>query len=162
MHIGRRAGRLALCTSVLLLAGCSSDDEPALADTPPGEYGTPLDVSEPVPTDVARDPEPTVGPSDDATVQITYSGFNEDLEVVEVGGFVASVVEDDGTCTLTLTKGSRTVTTSSPATSNVTTTACGEQVLPRDQVSAGRWTAVLSYESPTSRGASAPVEVEVP
>ena len=163
MHTSRRAAHLALCTSVLLLAGCSSTpDESTLADASPGVYGTPLDASAAEPTEVARDAAPTIEASDDAEVQITYFGWNDDMRAVEVGGFVASVIETDGTCSLTLAKGGDTATTSSAATPNVTTTACGAQVVPGDELSRGTWTAVLTYDSPTSHGESAPVEVEVP
>jgi hypothetical protein len=163
MHISRRAGHLALCTSVLVLAACTSaSDESPLASASPGVYGTALDDSAPEPTEVARDAPPTIGATDDATVQITYFGWNPDLSAVELGGFAASVVETDGTCTLTLTKDGATATSSSAATPNVGTTACGEQLVPGDQLSRGTWTAVLTYDSPTSHGESAPVEVEVP
>ena len=161
MHIGRRAGCLALCTSALLLAGCSSAPEEPVA-TKPGVYGIPLDPSQPEPTFVATDEPQPIAASDDATVQITYFGWNPDARAVELAGFVASVVETDGTCTLTLTKGQDSRTTSTAATPNVTNTACGEQLLPGDQLSSGTWSAVLSYDSPTSHGVSEPVEVDVP
>ena len=161
MHISRRAGCLALCTSALLLAGCTSTpDEPAASE--PGVYGTPLDASKPEPTFVATDAPQTTAAGDDVTVQITYFGWNPDAAAVELGGFVASVVEADGTCTLTLTKGQDSQTTSTAATPNVSNTACGEQLLPGDRLSSGTWSAVLSYDSPTSHGVSEPVEVEVP
>jgi hypothetical protein len=162
MLISRRAGCLALLTSALLLAGCTSAEPVSESAAPAGVYGAPVDVSKPEPTFVATDAPPTIQASDDATVQITYFGWNPDTRVVELAGFVASVVEDDGTCTLTLTKGDDRETTSAPATPSVSNTACGEQVLPGDRLSSGTWSAVLSYDSPTSHGASEPVEVEIP
>ncbi len=161
MHISRRAGCLALCTTALLLTGCTSTPEEQAASEP-GVYGTPLDPSKPEPTFVATDEPQPIQASDDATVQITYFGWNADARAVELAGFVASVVEEDGACTLTLTKGDASRTTSIAATPNVSNTACGEQLLPGDQLSSGTWTAVLSYDSSTSHGVSEPVEVEVP
>jgi ABC-type Fe3+-hydroxamate transport system substrate-binding protein len=165
MHISRRAGCLALCTSALLLVGCTSTpEEPpaASATSAPGTYGVPLDPTKPEPTFVATDAPPTTQATNEATVRITYFGWNPDAGAVELGGFVASVVEADGTCTMTLTKGQDSRSTSRPATPNVNNTACGEQLLPGDQLSSGTWSAVLSYDSPTSHGVSEPVEVQVP
>jgi hypothetical protein len=121
-----------------------------------------LDTSAPDPTEVATDPTPTVEARGDAAVQITYYGWNPGSAVVELGGFVHSLVEDGGTCTLTLTQGAATATASREATPNVTSTACGELVVPGDQLAPGAWSAVLSYESADSQGASEPVEVQVP
>lgn len=173
MLTSRRAGRLAVCASVALLAACSSStDEPSsassLSTAPPGTYGEPLDTSAPDPTDVATDaapsttPAPTSGARGEATVQITYFGWNPGSGVVEVGGFVPSVVEEGGSCTLTLTQGAANASASREATANVTSTACGELVVPGDQLAPGTWSAVLSYESDGSSGASEPVEVQVP
>jgi hypothetical protein len=175
MHTSRRAGRLALCASVALLAACSSaPDETSggspLATAPPGTYGVPLDSTAPDPTEVATDPTPTAAPTPtgttgsrrDAVVQITYYGWNQDTSVLEVGGFVHSLVEEGGACTLTLTQGSERATATREATPNVTSTACGELVVPGDQLAPGAWNAVLTYESADSEGESQPVEVLVP
>jgi hypothetical protein len=171
MHTSRRAGLLALCTSVVLLAACSADPDEASSGSPratapptapPGTYGTPLDTAAPDPTAVATDPAPTEEARGSAAVQITYYGWNPDSSVVELNGFVPSLVEDGGTCTLTLTQAGASATATREATPNVTNTACGELVVPGDELAPGTWSAVLSYESAGSEGASAPVEVQVP
>ncbi|MBN1093852.1 hypothetical protein JKP75_15610 [Blastococcus sp. TML/M2B] len=173
MLSSRRAGTLAACASLALLAGCSSSTDEAssgspLSTAPPGTYGTPLDPSAPDPTEVATDPAPSTVPAPtggaraDATVQITYYGWNPDSSVVEVGGFVPFLVEEGGTCTLTLTQGGASATASREATPNVTSTACGELVVPGDQLAPGTWDAVLAYESERSAGSTEPVEVQVP
>ncbi|MGY1754898.1 hypothetical protein [Blastococcus sp. SYSU D01042] len=171
MHTSRRAGRLAVCASVALLAACSSSTDEAsqassLSTVPPGTYGQPLDPSAPDPTDVAIDPAPSAAPTTvargDAAVQITYYGWNPGSSVVEINGFVPTLVEEGGTCTVTLTQAGASVTATREATPNVTNTACGELTVPGEQLGAGAWSAVLSYESDGSSGASAPVEVQVP
>jgi hypothetical protein len=174
MLTSRRAGRLAVCASVALLAACSSSstdeasDGSPLSTAAPGTYGEPLDTSAPDPTDVATDPAPSTsaapssGARGEATVRITYSGWNAGSGVVEVGGFVPQLVEAGGSCTLTLTQGAASATASREATPDVSTTACGELTVPGDQLAPGTWSAVLSYESDTASGASDPVEVQVP
>jgi hypothetical protein len=171
MLTSRRAGRLLLCSSVALLAACSSSPDEAADGSPvrtapptqaPGTYGTPLDTAAPDPTAVATDPAPTTAARGNATVQITYYGWNPDSGVVELAGFVPSLVEEGGSCTLTLTQAGTSATATREATPNVTNTACGELVVPGDELAAGTWRAVLSYESPRSTGASEPVEVLVP
>lgn len=72
------------------------------------------------------------------------------------------LVEEGGTCTLTLTQGGASATASREATPNVTSTACGELVVPGDQLAPGTWDAVLAYESERSAGSTEPVEVQVP
>ena len=174
MLTSRRAGRLAVCASVALLAACSSastdeaSDGSPLSTAAPCTYGEPLAPSAPDPTDVATDaapstsPAPTSGARREATVQITYSGWNPGSSVVEIGGFVPQLVEEGGSCTLTLTQGAASASASREATPDVSTTACGELTVPGDQLAPGTWSAVLSYESDRSSGASEPVEVQIP
>lgn len=173
MLTSRRTGLLAACASVALLAACSSSTDEASSGSPlstasPGTYGTPLDPTAPDPTDVATDPAPSAAPTPtdgargEATVQITYYGWNPGSSVVEVGGFVPFLVEEGGTCTLTLTQGGASATATREATPNVTSTACGELVVPGDQLAPGTWSAVLGYESERSTGTTEAVEVQVP
>lgn len=173
MHLSRRAGLPLACAAVALLAACSSDPDETVRSSPlstaaPGTYGTPLDTSAPDPTEFATDPAPTAAPTPseeargDAVVQITYYGWNPGSSVVELAGFVPSLVETGGTCTLTLTQGTASATATREATSNVTSTSCGELVVPGDELAPGAWSAVLAYESADSAGTSAAVEVLVP
>ena len=169
MRTSLRVLSLGFTAAVLLTSSaCSSDDNSAdadrtpLSEAPPGVYGAALDPSQPDPTEVATDAPVSIGPSDDAPVEVTYHGWNDLTRTVEVGGFVVSVVESGGRCTLTLTQGSVSVETTTEATPNVGTTSCGEQAVAGDRLSPGTWRAVLSYESDTSKGVSAAVEVQVP
>jgi len=121
-----------------------------------------VDPARPDPADVATDTPRTPAPAGDAPVLITFAGWQASAGVVEVGGFVDQVVESDGSCTATLTNGQRTVSASRPATPDATTTSCGWLSVPGHDLAPGTWTAVLSYASRTSTGASAEVEVVVP
>jgi hypothetical protein len=170
MYTSWRAVGLGLAASALLVStGCSagspSSAESArtpLASMPPGEYGTALDPSQPDPTDVATDAPPPEAPPSAATVLISYYGWSEPSQAVEVGGFAASVAESGGTCTLTLTKGASAVTTTATAVADVRTSACGQMSVPSDRLTPGAWTVSLAYDSATSHGVSSAVEVQVP
>ena len=121
-------------------------------------------VQEPVvpPADeVAVDPvvEATGGSVD---VTVTYADWEDSTDAVEVSGFVSGVVEPGGTCRLTLTRGQRTAVVETPGEPDASTTVCGTLSVPGSELSEGTWEAVLSYESATSSGASAPADVTVP
>lgn len=96
-----------------------------------------------------------------APVRLTYAEWDAAAGKVVAGGFVAGVVEEGGTCRLTLTRNGQTVTVDSPATPDAANTYCGELAVPRPQVAAGSWQAVLSYRSDAYTGAAAAVAVEV-
>ena len=82
-------------------------------------------------------------------------------DAVEAGGYASPVVEDGGTCTLRLRKDDETVVVTAEAVADATTTVCGGLRTAPGDLSAGRWTAVLEYASPSTEGSSAPVVVEV-
>ena len=81
---------------------------------------------------------------------------------MEAGGYLSPVVETGGTCTLALTKDGRTVTATSPAQADASTTSCGNLAVPRAKLRPGSWTAVLRYASKTTTGSSDPSPVVVP
>ncbi|GAA4745667.1 hypothetical protein GCM10023328_29860 [Modestobacter marinus] len=155
----------------------------AAATAAPGTYGTPVDPSLPDPTDVATDapvtavpdeprtPLDTQGPdsaspgtedADPATVVVTYSGWVDDTAAVELGAYVAGVVESGGRCTLTLTSGSATATTEVTAEPDASSTSCPTMAVPGAELAPGSWQAVVAYESASASGRSTPVTVAVP
>jgi hypothetical protein len=95
-------------------------------------------------------------------VVLSFVGWNTTTAAVEAGGYLSPVVEAGGTCTLALTKGSRTVTAVAPAQADASTTSCGNLAVPRTRLTAGTWTAVLRYSSRTTTGTSDPAPVAVP
>jgi hypothetical protein len=94
-------------------------------------------------------------------VVTTFAGWNGLSHAVEVGGY-AAVVEPVGTCTLRLSNGAKVVTRTHNASADATTVACGGFSIPRSEISAGNWKAVLGYRSPTSAGEAASVMLKVP
>lgn len=109
-------------------------------------------------TDPAPVPSSTLAP---ATVVITYASWADETSAVEAGAY-AAIIEDAGTCTLTLTKDTTTRTASVDAAPDVSTTACGRFLIPGADLTTGTWTAVVTYASSTSAGQSDPVKVVVP
>jgi hypothetical protein len=104
---------------------------------------------------------PVVVTTDEVPVVVTFYGWNAAAEQVQVGGYVSGVVEEGGTCTLTLTQDGETVAARGSATADAATTACGELDIAGDQLSEGTWQAVLRYESPSHTGAADAVDIEV-
>lgn len=172
MHDTGRALRLGATASALLAiaactpftAGTPDANVPGTTHPVPGVPSGPSFYDRPEPTFVATDPPVTSAPTPGAPVSVfvTHSGWDADTGAVEAGGYIPGVIESDGTCTLTLTLGDRTATTSLAAQPDATTTSCGNLSIAGTRVSTGTWRAVLSYRSPEHAGASEPVEVRVP
>jgi hypothetical protein len=123
---------------------------------PTGSLGPDPYEGEPVATD-----GPVVATGSEVQVTVTFAGWNATAGQVQVGGYVAGVVEDGGTCTLTLTKGAQTVTGRAEAVADASTTACGAVTVPGDEVGDGTWSARLAYESAAHVGTSEAWDVEV-
>ena len=168
-------GVAAAVVGVVLVASCSS-----AAPKPSTSAGTPASTSSPVestaPTPSVTSPATpsaasttspvSTGPSPTpklkrVDVTTTFAGWNAISGAVEVGGY-ASVVEPPGTCTLRMIRGTTIVTSKHAATTDATTVACGGFSVPRKELVAGQWQAVLSYLSSRSTGVSAAVAVKVP
>jgi hypothetical protein len=114
----------------------------------------------PEPTGVATDAPPTAsGP--DVEVVLSFLAFDDESGAVEANGFAAGVIEDGGTCTLTLTRRGDEVTATSTAMADATTTSCG-LLATAPGLASGSWTAVLSYASDKASGESRSAEVVVP
>lgn len=72
-----------------------------------------------------------------------------------INSYVSGVVEENGTCTATMTQGSTVVTRTSQGFSNVGVTNCApiNPQLPNG----GDWSLVLSYSSANAEGKSSPI-----
>jgi hypothetical protein len=114
----------------------------------------------PEPTKVATD-APVHRTGGQVDVALTYVTFDKSAGTVQANGFVAGIIEQGGTCTLTLTKGGSKVTATSTAEADATTTNCGLLETSGD-LAAGTWNAVLAYSSAKATGTSAAREVTVP
>ncbi len=81
---------------------------------------------------------------------------------IEVRAFIPGIVEEGGTCTVTLTKGAESIKRDSAGIANTSDTQCSAFVIPRSAFSsAGDWSAVVSYKSGAHQGSSTTKVVKV-
>ncbi|TFV64178.1 hypothetical protein E4P41_02795 [Geodermatophilus sp. DF01-2] len=150
-------------------AGSASDPAPTPPATAVGGPGTagPAGTSAPVnpnpipedPADVATDTAVPEGVS----VQITYATVDAAAGGVVVGGYVAGVIEDGGTCRLVLAQDGQSFSAESEGLADVSNTTCGQLVVPTGSLTSGTWDATLSYSSPAgAERAASTTAVEVP
>lgn len=95
------------------------------------------------------------------SVDVVITTWTQNDGKVKVNGYAAGIVENGGTCTLTLEKNGQRVTASRPAQPNVSTTTCGQSTIDATELSSGIWQATLSYSSDNYEGTSEPVAIEV-
>lgn len=170
-----RPRALAFGALVLSLAACTPADGPATpspTDSPTASASASASASTspsatPTATETATSTPTTATPSPTATttrppaqvgVTITYAATRADGDLI-VGAYADVVTE--GTCTLTLSGPGNTITASSSAIPDVTTSACGEIVVSADQLVAGTWNAVVDFAGGAYAGTSDPYQVEV-
>lgn len=168
------AAQLGIAVFVVTVSSCASSPDPVASATAtptrstssPGVSTAPSTILPP-PTEPSA--KPSTAPTQKSTnkaltpvdVVTTFAGWNPASRAVEVGGY-ARVVEPVGTCTLALIRGDQVVIRKHTATPDATTVACGGFSLPRSELAAGGWKAVLSYTSSRSTGEAAAVTIEVP
>jgi hypothetical protein len=128
--------------------------DPRASDAPPPPSIPPAD-------EVATD-EPVPASDGPADVVVSYAGWDDASSSVEVSAFLGGVLEDGGTCTLTLTKDGASQTASTAGTADVSTTICGLLSVPDAGLTPGTWSAVVTYDSSATTGSSDPVQVTVP
>lgn len=90
--------------------------------------------------------------SDVTPVITSYGTYDGNIEISSI---VPGIIEDGGTCTLSATMGSSTVTKQVTGVRNAQDTSCPTFVIPRSQFgAAGNWTIVVKYSSSAHSGAS--------
>jgi hypothetical protein len=122
----------------------------------------PVTTEPPPAEDVASDAPSSHVTGNDADVFLVYAEWDATESSVTAGGYVDGLVESDGTCTLTLTRGNESRDATAPAFPDATTTACGELTIRGADLASGRWGAVLDYVSGSAEGRSAVREIEIP
>lgn len=96
------------------------------------------------------------------SVGIAYAGFDDQEGVVDIRAFTPDVIESDGTCTATLTLNGQTVTASSKAFIDSTSSQCEPILIPLSEFPvSGQWQLIVDYASAKSKGTSATMTVEV-
>jgi hypothetical protein len=93
------------------------------------------------------------------TPVVSYSGvYNENAEV---SSYVPGVLENSGKCTLTLSRGSKSVSQSKDAVPNVSDMSCGLIKIPTSKLSSGTWSGVVSYSSTKAEGSSDKFNIDI-
>lgn len=88
-------------------------------------------------------------------VAVNISTYSQTSTQLKVNGFVVGVVEDGGTCTLTLTdEGGKHVSSEKNAHANATNTTCGQSIISLGSLHSGDWRVELSYSSSKAKGLS--------
>lgn len=186
----RRALATVTLAAVCALPACSSGDtdeaaaaapppspspsagSPAPEETPTAGTGSPSapeetaePTEEPAPEEDAEEEEPeaTDPPRPGSADVVLSSAYWDPAEAALLAdGYVGSVVEEGGTCTLEVSREGSVVRATAEGLADATTTVCGGLALPGDELGPGTWSVVLRYESDGASGESAPLEVEVP
>lgn len=131
---------------------------PEAGDGPTGAPAVPPDAAAPT----ATPPPTTPGPAS-VEVVTTWSLWDATTGEAQVAGFVPELVEDGGTCILTMVSGDDVVEASMPATPDASSTSCGAVSVERSAIPhSGDWVATLRYVSSSSSGAAPPVTIGVP
>lgn len=97
----------------------------------------------------------TTGSGASSTANVIIVDANQYDDTVEVRGYISNVYAD-GTCTATLTRnGQQTVTRSTEAFKDATTTQCTPIDIPRSAFTqSGDWSLQLAYKSSTASGSA--------
>lgn len=105
-------------------------------------------------------PEQT--PGETISVAIAYADFDQTENAIDIRAFTPDVIEGTGTCTATLTQGGQSITRSSKAFIDSTSSQCQPILIPvNDFPASGTWQLVVTYSSEKYKGASSPMNVEV-
>lgn len=104
---------------------------------------------------------PATGSTRKVSPVISYIGQESPGSELQANGYTPEIIEKDGICTLTLTKGSTSVKTTRTSMVNAQDTTCGLMIIPKSKLANGTWSATLSYSSSKSSGSSDKVSVEV-
>lgn len=141
----------ALPTDTALPTALPTDSAPATSATPTTTSpSTSPSASPPTTTRPA-----TVG------IHLSFYDWSAAQQVAEVGANVEDKVIRNGSCTLSMRRGSITRTASHKAIITPSATSCGVLTIPGSKLSAGAWTAVVTFTSPTATGSSGPVTITV-
>jgi hypothetical protein len=106
-----------------------------------------------------NNPDQSDGAKQEASVIITDAGQYDDI--IEVRAFIPNHYQD-GTCTITLTKDTFSVSKSTPAYRDATTTICTNPLFARSEFATpGEWSVTVSYSSSGAQGTSSSETIDI-
>ncbi|MGN7704477.1 hypothetical protein [Cellulosimicrobium sp. 22601] len=97
--------------------------------------------------------------SDDVIPVVTWAGIDDDAVVVNA---YVPVLEQEGSCTLVLTRGADVVEVTTAAEPDAEVMWCAPLEIPLTDLASGAWEAQTRYEGSGSTGISAATTVSVP
>jgi hypothetical protein len=112
-------------------------------------------------TTTSTPPPSTSRPPATVGIHLSFYDWSAAQQVAEVGANVEGKVIRNGSCTLTMRRGSVTRTASHKAVIAPSSTSCGVLTIPGSKLTPGAWTAVVTFTSPTATGSSDPVTITV-
>jgi hypothetical protein len=99
-------------------------------------------------------PAPTAIPgSDKKSVQVSVTASSQNNGLYQVRALIGALT-NDGTCTLVLTQGSKTVTKTAATQASATSSTCRGFDVPVSELAAGQWQLNLSVTSPSLIGST--------
>lgn len=127
----------------------------------PEADGSPTATATDSPGSGATDPL-TVGGGTTVDPVVTFADWVDPTASVEVNGYVGGILESEGNCVLSLSRGADDLIVETVARPDASTMVCGLMQVAGADLEPGTWQAVLSYRSDTATGTSPAVDVEVP
>ncbi|SKC74395.1 hypothetical protein [Plantibacter cousiniae (nom. nud.)] len=152
MLVARRGGLLAVVGLVAMfgLAGCFGGG--AAPDSSPSPTGSTSEVP-------GKSPEPA--PIEPEAV-IVFATIDPDGATISISGYVAGVIENDGSCTYVLTGPGDEQRIESVGAADAGQTSCGVVQLDTGALLTGTWSVTLDYASAAVTTTSAPTTLEIP
>lgn len=142
------------------VVGCAPDDVKPSASPTVSTSLAPTASTEPEPSPSTPAPStPTTAPDGRTSVTVVLVTFGPEEGGLYASALVPDVVEAGGTCTLTATNGSQTLTSGVDAVAATTSMNCGATHI---DAGPGDWTITMTYESVDSTGTSETEQVIVP
>lgn len=92
---------------------------------------------------------------------VTYWGQQSAAANFEANAYIPEVVDEGGTCSLSLSRGDDTVESKKTALPDAQSTSCGLMVIEPSALASGEWEMVVHYESGKYEGSSEPITVTV-
>ncbi len=96
-------------------------------------------------------PSPTNGSNPSVNVTITAANEDQTSKILQVRAIIG-VLTNDGTCTLTLTKGTQTVTKTANVQAQASESTCQGFDVPTSELSTGTWNIALHFENGQYQG----------
>ena len=119
-----------------------SSDQPANSDSPPP------DNNEPQTDNSIKNDNPDGTDTTPTTANITITASSQNGSVYQVRTLI-SIVAREGTCTLTMTRGTETVTNSSGVQAGPSSSTCQGFDVPVEELSPGNWEITIGFSNQT-------------